>query len=148
MTNEATQAVVYFYTTRKQLQEYQRHGAIPVDPVCPMSINPEWEVSAQWMGHGADGRRRLLSKEETRLWGAGLVRISIAAEQAPTHYVPKIFWRMNSETREIYKETTSAGAKQVEWRWGTSPIPVAAWLAVEIEQDGQWVPLAGGEAKG
>ena len=147
MSDTGKAALVYLYTTQKQFQEYHRHGAIPAQNECPFSINPEWEVGAQWMGQAEGGQRRLLSKAETRLWGGGLVRISVAADAAPVRYVPKMFWRMTRETQETYTAIKDAGAKQAEWRFGPSDIPAAAWLAVEIEEDGRWVPMPGWQSK-
>jgi hypothetical protein len=148
MSDAAKPAVAYLYTTQKQFQEYLRHGSIPAQNECPFSINPDWEVAAQWMGQAEDGRRRLLSKEETRLWGGGLVRISVAADAVPVRYVPKMFWRMPRERQETHKAATTAGAKPEEWRFGPSDIPAANWLTVEIEEAGRWAPMPEWVAKG
>jgi len=148
MSDAPRPAVVYLYTTQKQFQEYHRHGSIPAQNECPFSVNPEWEVGAQWMGQAEDGRRRLLSKEETRTWGGGLVRISVAADAAPVRYVPKMFWRMTRETQETYTATKDAGAVPTEWRFGLAAVPMAAWVAVEIEEAGRWAPMPGWDAKG
>jgi hypothetical protein len=141
------QPVVFHYTVRKQLEEYLQSGGIASGW---FSTSPQWDACAQ----GIDDTGELISKDETREWGQGLIRITVPEDLAPYTW-PE--WKVSGQVAQAQAKNfdlaAAAGSRREDWRFTKKGVPVDEWLAVEIDVGTGWVPFEGfppsaAEAKG
>jgi hypothetical protein len=131
------QPVVFHYTTRKQLEEYLQIGGI----ACGwFSMNRQWDPCAQ----GIDEAGKIVSKDETREWGQGLVRITVPEDLVPYTWPEwKVSGYVDHTRAKRFDVAAAAGSRREDWRFTKRGVPVSQWLAVAIDVGNGWIPFEG-----
>jgi hypothetical protein len=144
--------VAYHYTTSARLAEILPDGAIlprtrswRVDPygvanAVWFSAAPVWEPACSATveigpavplpagvvpGRPFEAARIAVRESDTRPWDTGLLRCL-------THWW--VLWR-------LFNTGVDLGSHPDEWRVSLTPVPMSAWLTVEVWDGGNWVPL-------
>jgi hypothetical protein len=143
---------VYHYTTGQCFRHIVADGVIKPavvgvpagdPPVVWLTINPDWDETANKAWRSEDGSIRSLSREETGEFGGGLVRFVVEPKCAPCT------WREYVKRNRIEKKVALAhadsarqsGVRPEDWRVAFQPIPRAYWLRVDVWHDGEWRPV-------
>ena len=144
---------IYHYSTSARLAEILRSGAIQprtrshrLDPygvpeAVWFSAAPVWELACSaTVEIGPDGQlppgivpgspfeavRIAVRESDTRPWDTALL-------SRLTHW--SVLWRLHHTGADI-------GSNPDLWRVSLKPVPMNAWLAVEVWDGGRWAPLA------
>ena len=152
---------VFHYTIGTYLPQIIRSGEIKLattlvregeKPAAWFSTNPVWEQTANKMLFDKDtGKLVNLDKEETALWGNGLVRIEIVPEAAPyTWWNYKRLSRAKKKIlRGLYEVAMKDGADPKEWRVSFEPVRAEFWLSIErwSAEKSEWKRIWPGDTK-
>ena len=113
-------------------------------PIVWFSTNQDWELTANKLWKNPGGSLIRLGRVQTGELGGGLVRFGVAPETAPHD------WRALKEfsgmpgwmAQRLYRAAIARGARPGEW-WGTfEPVIRSQWTAIDVDQDGVWVPVS------
>jgi hypothetical protein len=147
-----TETRLWHYTTGENLVQIVTDDAIkpatehvPKNerPIVWFSLNQWWEPTANKGRRTADGRTVTATMMEMCELGGGLVRIGVAPETAPYDWrtLRELSGMSSAMARGLYNAAIKQGARPGEWRGTFESVPQAQWTAVEVLQDGRWVPL-------
>jgi hypothetical protein len=122
-------------------------AGVPVyeKPAVWFSRNQFWEETAN-KGGTENGRRRTLSREETRQCGLGLVRFGVTREAAP-HDWAEFKARsgiIRSHARGLVASARAAGADPNDWFVSFEPVPRDQWAAIDVWDEAKncWARVA------
>jgi hypothetical protein len=117
------------------------------EPVAWFSVNPLWEESVRKSIYNKETEKqtRPLSRDELAAIGASPARIEVKPEAVPYSWddfmrkpeIPiKLAWKLEKLVLEW-------GADPGQWRVTTEPVPINAWLAIEIwnPEDKRWISV-------
>jgi len=113
-------------------------------PVVWFSSREDWEPTAnKLLVNETTGAFHSCTKEETHELGGGLVRIGVAPEIAGHDW--KAFKQESGISRKVahglYNAAVSQGSRPGDWYVSFSPVPRSQWLAIELWDGSQWVPV-------
>ena len=146
-------SVAYHYTSRARLAEILSSGAIEprtrshrLDPYATpaavwLSSAPVWEKACSATveigpdgemppdtvpGRSFEAARIAVRVSDTRPWDTALLSLL-------THW--SVLWRLHHTGADL-------GSDPDLWRVSLKPVPMSAWLAVEVWDGASWAPLA------
>lgn len=144
---------VWHYTVGIRYQLIERDGVIKPatafvpqgeKPIVWFSLNQQWEKTADKSVKDEDGTLRHLNTAETAEVGGGLVRIGVAPETAPHDWktLRELSGMTSAMAQGMYHAAIDKGARPGEWRGTFQAVPRSKWTAIEIFENGEWVPQA------
>jgi hypothetical protein len=112
-------------------------------PIVWFSINQDWERTATNAIEGPDGTRVDLDREGLLKHGQTVARIGVGPETAPHHWATlKRLGRIKTRmARGMVRVASECGADPMEWRGTFDPVPSDKWLAIEVYENGFWIPF-------
>ena len=153
---EKSRRPLYHYTTGDRIIGIASAGEIrpafqevepPEIPAVWLSTASDWEHSAT-KGLIVDGCRRLATLAEMIDLCGFLVRIEIDPEQVTLIDSPNLkqVLRIPNDTYELLVAAGhEMGANPLQWRVVTSPVPVSAFITVEVTTEThplRWIPAS------
>jgi len=144
--------IIWHYTTGKKFESIVRDGLIMPAiagveqrerPIVWFSENQVWEETANKLRRDREGRLIPLDKKQTHELGRGLVRIGVSEETAPHRWPAlKRLGRISSKTAaRLVRAAYRDGADPMQWRGTFDPVPRSLWVAVEVLENDEWVPV-------
>jgi hypothetical protein len=112
-------------------------------PIVWFSLNQWWEPTANKGRRTSDGRIVTATMLEMCELGCGLARIGVDPETAPYDWktLRELSGMSPAMARGLYNAAIKQGARPGEWRGTFESVPQSQWTAVEVLQDGRWVPF-------
>jgi len=154
-----TTRTLYHYTVGLKLPSIFAEGYLRLAPRKPrypergvvwLSTNPDYELSALKVGMTPDGVMTVLTLEQMGAACRGLYRFVVepaaVAEPLYSWDILKSRARIKDKVRTTMLRTAKeCGANPSEWFGVMAPLPVAG-LALEVREDGLWLPISPAEA--
>jgi hypothetical protein len=111
-------------------------------PVVWFSSNQIWEETANKMWRDSSGLHPL-NKEQTHNLAGGLARIGVSPETAPHTWsdFKRLSGVESEKAQELYQAAITLGGTPSEWFVSLEPVSAEKWLAVELYDGANWIPL-------
>lgn len=142
----------YHYTPENRLPELLESQAINLafksvnsnteKAVAWVSTNPEWENTATKNAIDSIGKiRRLTFQEQVELFGCARIQIKPTYKLHEWKKITKLANIQFNIVNQLEILGRKMGGKPKEWYGSLKPIPIDAWVSIEIFQNGNWVEL-------
>ena len=142
----------YHYTTENRLPELLNSQVIKLawtsvnckteKAVAWVSTNPDWENTATKMARDSNGGiRNLKFEEQVDFFGCARIQIKPTYKLYEWNKITKLANIQSYVVNQLEVLGRKMGGNPKEWYGSLKPIPIDAWVKIEIFQDGNWVEL-------
>jgi hypothetical protein len=142
---------VWHYTVGIRLESILKEGQIkPSTAFAPknerkivwFTTSGEWEQTANKSVTDNAGKLHHLNTEQTAEVCGGLARIGVDESTAPYTWrdLKELSGMSGPQAQGLYRGAIEKGSRLSAWRGALDPVPREKWLAVEVMENGVWVP--------